>query len=310
MYFSSESTPLLIDYACHYSPRKGSAAIHNRPHPGGLTPISVGMPLAFAASDAADVFVAEERSGRFHTAPAAPHEMVVPTWDYPEKRAEPDSLWRFRRYAMLVKHEPGPRALPDYLVLRDGIESPMEDVWQNFHVLARSVERVDAHTFRFVGQLDQDLTLAVFGPDLLETRSQEWGWSGNSHQRRSAKFDTYEREYFGRWIPEDFEPGGWKGADSGERAVWLRLRAARGESDWMLVVVPHRKGTPPPRIERLSDNRVRVSRGETVEIVRIGDGASVERDGKTTVLLEPGEVEERAEETDFNPYPDLMPWQY
>jgi hypothetical protein len=42
-YFHSLSTPLAIDYACHYSPRPWHAAMHNRPDMDDQRPVAIGV---------------------------------------------------------------------------------------------------------------------------------------------------------------------------------------------------------------------------------------------------------------------------
>ncbi len=309
VYFAAEGAPLLIDYASHYSPRPWSAAANNRPNPGDLTPISIAAPRLFRAGAVADLFVADEHSGRFHTAPLPPHHVRVPSWDHPEIHRDEDELWRARRYAMLVKHG-SESGLPDYLVLRDEIDSPREPAWQNLHVLAREVRRTDPRTFRFRGQLGVDLTLWVFGPEIREVERRQWGWRGDSHQRRAAKFEAYEERYFGDWIPEDFEPGTWEG---GEMATWLRLRADPGRSEWTMLLIPHRADEAAATVRRVGPDTYRVERGGSVDVVRIaGDGGvSVSRDGREHVVLERDGMRAAERRTPPPlPWADSMPWQY
>ena len=83
-------------------------------------------------------------------------------------------------------------------------------------------------------------------------------------------------------------------ARHGEMARWLRVRGEAGRTDWLVVLMPHRRGSEPARVERLSPTSARISLGGRSEVVHLGsDGrhqAAVERDGKLTVLLDAGEV--------------------
>ncbi len=288
-YFAALGVPLALDYACHYSPRPWHAAMHNRPDMDDERPAAVACRRAFAASDVADVFVADERTRRLNAVPLEPHETHRPGWEYPWRTLPEGEAWTMRRYVMLVKHDPAESKLADYLVVRDEIRSP-EPVWWNLHMLARGIE-VDGQTVRFPGQLDVDATLHVLAPDLGEVQKREWGWDGDSTARRSTKGEAYEKAFFGKVIPKDFEPGTWK---DGERGKWLRLRGEAGLTRWLVLLIPHRKGTSAPTVERLSPTSARVTLGGETETVHLGsDGASqaaVERGGKRTVLLPAGEV--------------------
>ncbi len=322
VYFAGLGTPLAIEYACHYSPRLSSAAIHNRPHPGDLTPITIATPRRFETGETADVVVADEHSRRLTTAPLTPHETEVPSWDYPEVHLDEDDTWFFRRYAMLVKHEDALAAgddeadgPADFLVLRDEIDSP-EPTWWNLHVLGREIERVDERTFHFKGQLGVDLTVFVFGPDIVAVEKRKWGWRGGAGERRTTKFEDYEADLFGAWIPEDFKAGTWgEGDTGGEMARWLRLKAGSGRSDWLVVLMPHPSGEAPPDVEPLSPTSVRITHGGREQTVHLGsDGehqAAVVRDGETDVLIESETIGRWDElEWDHPAMPDLMPWQY
>ncbi len=293
-YFASLSTPLAIDYACHYSPRPNHAAMHNRPDLNGFLPLAIGVPRAFATNAVADVFVADEIATRVSHVPILPHETTMPGWEYPVTRLPEDKPWKFRRYAMLVKHAPASSRLPDYLVVRDEIESP-EPLWWNLHVLARAVRR-DGNTFVFTGQLGVDLAVHVLSPEIVEVEQRRWGWGGSLADKRGKKGAAYEAACFGRVVPEEFEFGTWKGPDGhgGEQAEWLRLRAAAGRSEWLVVLMPFRRGEQAPRVERLDGHRARVSLGSEAEIVCIGtmgdDQASVVQNGERSVLLPAGTV--------------------
>ena len=293
-YFASLSTPLAIDYACHYSPRPNHAAMHNRPDMNGLLPLAIGVPRAFATNAVADVFVADERATRVSHVPILPHETTMPAWEYPVTGLPDGKPWLFRRYAMLVKHDPASSRLPDYLVVRDEIESP-EPPWWNLHVLARGI-RTEGGAFLFSGQLGVELAVHVLSPDIGEVERRRWGWGGTLADKRGKKGAAYEAACFGRVIPEDFTPGAWKGPDGhgGEQAEWLRLRAAAGRSEWLVVLMPRRRGTEAPRVERLDGSGARVSLGSETETVRVGTKgehqASVIRNGDLTVLLPAGTV--------------------
>lgn len=291
-YFAGLGCPLAIDHACHYSPRPWSVAMHNRPDMDGLSPIAVAVPRAFATGDAADVFVADERTWRISHVPMLPHETVKPGYEYPTTTLPEDSPWTMRRYVMLVKHESTSSKIADYVVVRDEIRAP-KPAWQNLHILARSIAPQGERSFFFRGQLDVDLTVHVLGttPDRCEQRL--WGWGGDSSERRTTKGSEYEAKYLGQMIPEDFRPGSWDAA-SGERSQWLRLRAPQGRSDWLLVLTPHHCGTKAPDVESLGKNTIRVSLGDESEMIHLGtDGkfqAAVQRRGETKRLLDRGEV--------------------
>jgi hypothetical protein len=305
-YFAALGTPLAIDYACHYSPRPWHAAMHNRPDMNGLRPVAIGARRAFARSEAADVFVADERTREMNHVPLEPHHTTRPGWEYPTTRLPDEKPWTFRRYAMLVKHDPKTSRISDYLVLRDEIESP-EPVWWNLHVLAREVRR-DGSAFHFPGQLDVDATAHVLAPAVAEVHERRWGWGGSMDARRGKKGKDYETACFGRVIPKDFKRGSWDGGDGhgGEMAQWLRLKGDAGRTDWLVALVPVRQGETAPTVEALSATSARVRLGGETEVVHLGsDGrwqAAVERGGRTTVLLKAGEVRPWAE-VRFAPMP-------
>jgi len=301
-HFCSLGVPLAIDYACHYSPRPWSAAIHNRPDMNGKRPVAVAARRAFATSDAADVFVADERTTVINHVPMEPHLTTRPGWEYPETRLPQEKAWTMRRYTMLVKHDPGQSKIADYLVIRDEIASP-EPVGWNLHVLGRDIKRNGA-AFTFPGQLDVDLTAHIFGPPALEIEKRQWGWKNvKSADLRNTKGKQYEQKYFGAYLPKDLQRGTW---DGGEMAKWLRLLGPAGLSKWLVVLVPHRQGKDAPEVERLSETSARVTLGKEVEVVHLGsDGkcqAALERGGKTAVLLEAGRVKPWAE-VEFKPAP-------
>ena len=292
-FFASLGTPLAIDYACHYSPRPWSASMHNRPDVDGLRPVAIGDARAFVASEQADVFVADERTWTINHVPMIPHETIKPGWEYPTTTLPQETPWLFRRYAMLVKHDPARSRLADYLVVRDEIDSP-KPVWQNLHLLARSIEDKGPGVYFFPGQLDVDTTVHVFGPEPLAVEKRYWGWKGSGNERRSLKGDEYEQKLMGDLIPEDFQPGTWDADKRGERGQWLRIQGPAGKSAWLMVLLPGRKGSPAPAVKRLSDTSVRVTLGTETETFHLGsDGtfqAAVERDGRRQVLLVPGQV--------------------
>ncbi|MGB2822126.1 MAG: hypothetical protein WBF17_14170, partial [Phycisphaerae bacterium] len=91
--------------------------------------------------------------------------------------------------------------------------------------------------------------------------------------------------------PEDFQPGTWTG---GEMAQWLRVARPPGRSNWLVVLVPHRRGQAAPKVEKLSDTSARITLGKESEIIHLGTEAdhqaAVERNGKRTILLKAGEV--------------------
>ncbi len=306
-FFSSLGTPLAIAYACHYSPRPWHAAMHNRPDMNDKRPVAVAVRRAFRVSEAADVFVADERTRRISHVPLEPHRTDKPGWEYPTTLLDEAAPWTMRRYAMLVKHAPHREGIPDYLILRDEIVSP-EPVWWNLHVLARDIER-DGGRFIFRGQLGVDLTAHFLAPTVDRTMEREWGWRGRDGNRlRNLKGREYERKMFGAYVPEDFERGTWGRSDEqhGEMAQWLRVHGAAGRTDWLVALLPHRRGSKPARVEPLSPTSARITLGRRSEIVHLGsDGpyqAAVERDGQLTVLLGPGEVRPW-EELDFQPAP-------
>ncbi|MGB2822130.1 MAG: hypothetical protein WBF17_14195, partial [Phycisphaerae bacterium] len=97
-FFASAGTPLAIDYACHYSPRPWSAAMHNRPNMGEVRPVAVAVRRAFRKSAAADVFVADEKTRRINHVPMAPHHATKPGWEYPWSELPAETPWLLRRY--------------------------------------------------------------------------------------------------------------------------------------------------------------------------------------------------------------------
>jgi len=311
-YFASLGAPLAIDYACHYSPRPWHAAMHNRPDMNDLRPVAVAARRAFAKSPVADVFVADERTREINHVPLLPHETTRPGWEYPTTHLPAASPWTMRRYAMLVKHDPNASKLPDYLVIRDEIDSP-QPVWWNLHVLARDIRHSGA-SFTFPGQLDVDLTAHFLAPAVGEVQKRQWGWRGGagSGQLRTLKGEQYEKTFFGAWIPNDFRRGTWgKGDSSGEMAKWLRVKGAAGRTDWLVVLLPHlpaeadRPGAG-PKVDKLSPTSARITLGGESEVVHLGsDGkfqAAVERGGKLTVLLPAGAVKPWSA-VEFKPIP-------
>ena len=305
-HFCSLAAPLAIDYACHYSPRPWSASMHNRPDMAGLRPVAVGVRRAFAASEAADVFVADERTRTISHLPLEPHHTDKPGWEYPTTTL--DKPWTMRRYAMLVKHDPTRSQIADYLVLRDEIDSP-EPPWWNLHVLARDM-LPDGQRFGFPGQLGVDLTAHFLAPAVGEIEKRQWGWSieRTNGTRRNLKGEAYEKEHFGHVIPKDFLRGTWGKSfeQSGEMARWLRVKGGAGRTNWLVVLVPNLQGKPAPRVEKLSDTSARVTLGEETEVIHLGsDGkfqAAVERGDRQAVLLKAGEVKPWGE-LDFKPTP-------
>lgn len=310
-YFAGLGTPLAIDYACHYSPRPWHAAIHNRPDMNGKRPVAVAARRAFAKSAVADVFVADERTTEINHVPMEPHLATRPGWEYPTTHLDKDKPWTMRRYAMLVKHDPKTSPISDYLVIRDEIDAPETPHW-NLHVLGRSIKR-DGTAVHFPGQLGVDLTAHFLTNDLAGMEQRQWGWKNatdvrdSGGTRRTLKGEDYEKKFFGAWIPEDFTPGTWgKDKIGGEMAVWLRVKGQAGQSQWLVVLMPNLKDKPAPTVRKLSDTSAEISLGSVKEIVHLGsDGthqAAVERDGKLTVLLKPGEVKPWSE-LEFKPIP-------
>jgi len=310
LHFCSLATPLAIDHACHYSPRPWSASMHNRPDLAGKRPVAVAARRAFAAGPEADVFVADERTTLINEVPMEPHLATRPGWEYPTTRLPPDKAWTMRRWVMLVKHDAAKSKIADYLVVRDEIASP-EEVWWNLHVLARTIQRLDG-AVRFSGQLDVDLTAHFLAPEFRQAECRQWGWRGkDGGALRTIKGKEYEEKFFGAILPERFERGTWGRTDetTGEMTQWLRWRGDAGLSRWLVLLVPHLRGSPVPKVERLSDTSARVSLGDEAEVVHLGtDGrpqAALERGGRTTVLLRAGEVRPWAE-CEFKPLPPTL----
>lgn len=308
-HFCSLGTPLAIDHACHYSPRPWSASMHNRPDMNGLRPVAVAARRAFASQPGVgSVFVADERTTLISHLPLEPHNTTKPGWEYPTSNLPADKPWTMRRYTMLVEHDPAKSQLADYLVLRDEIESP-EPVWWNLHVLARDI-RQDGSRFTFPGQLDVDVTAHFLTPEVREVEKREWGWSRERKPGtlRGLRGEDYEREHFGRYIPQDFVRGTWGKTPehSGEMTKWLRVKAPTGRTNWFVLIIPHLQGRPAPKVEKLSETSARVTLGDDSEVLHLGsDGkaqAAVERDGKLAILLEPGEVKPWGR-LDFKPMP-------
>jgi hypothetical protein len=272
--------------------------MHNRPDMDDVRPVAIGVARAFVTNAVADVFVADERTTEINHVPLTPHETIKPGWEYPTTQLPADKPWTFRRYTMLVKHASG---LPDYLVVRDEIESP-QPVWWNLHIPARSIQR-DGQRFLFPGQLGVDTTLHVLSPGITDVQQRRWGWRGSVNDRRGKKGADYEAVCFGAVIPEDFQPGTWK---DGEQAEWLRLRGAAGRSEWLTVLMPNRRGEPAATVEKLSATSAKITLGNESETVYLGSDAThqaaVERAGKTTVLLPTGTVKLWSE-LQFDPLP-------
>jgi hypothetical protein len=308
-FFASLSTPLAIDYACHYSPRPWHAAMHNRPDMNNVRPVALGIPRAFATNAVADAFVADERTSEMNHVPLEPQYTSKPGWEYPTTFLPAEKTpWTFRRYAMLVKHDPRESKIADYLVVRDEIESP-EPVWWNLHILARAIEQ-QGGSFLFPGQFDVDLTAHVLTPEVGAVEKREWGWGGTLGDRRGKKGKDYESVCFGHVIPKDFKRGTWNPAPcpagGGEMAKWLRVQGAAGRTEWLVVLAPHKQGQPVPKVERLSPTSARIVLGGESETVHLGTAgkhqAAVERGGKTTVLLAAGVVKE-LDKVDFSEMP-------
>jgi len=295
-YFCSLGTPLALDYACHYSPRPWSASMHNRPDMNGVRPVTVGVRRAFARSEVADVFVADERTRRISHLPMEPHHTTRPGWEYPTTYLPAATPWTMRRYVMLVKHDPTKSRIADYLVVRDEIRSP-EEVWWNLHMLARDIQR-NGQVVSFPGQLDVDVDVHFISPALGEIQERRWGWSKERTKGslRNWKGEQYEREHFGHTIGADFERGTWGQSfeRSGEMGRWLRVRGRVGDTGWLVFLVPHRSGQPAPSVEKLTGTSARVSLGGDSEIVHLGTDAehqaAVERDGTLVVLLKERQV--------------------
>lgn len=295
-YFCSLSTPLALDYACHYSPRPWSASMHNRPDMNGLRPVAVGVHRAFATSQAADVFVADEQTRRISHVPMQPHQTVKPGWEYPTTFLLEDKPWTMRRYVMLVKHDPSRCQIVDYLVVRDEISSPQE-VWWNLHILARDIWR-NGQVMSFTGQLGVDVNVHFISPKLDKIEKRQWGWSKERTKGslKNWKEKQYEQEHFGHYIPDDFERGTWGRSfeHSGEMGKWLRVHAEAGRTNWLVILMPYLRGQEEPKIEKLSATSARVSVGQESEVIHLGtEGmyqAAIERYGKPVVLLDKGQV--------------------
>ena len=171
--------------------------------------------------------------------------------------------------------------------------------------MGRAID-INGQVARFPGQLGVDLTVHFLTPKLGAAQDRQWGWkNAKSTWRKGFHGQEYEKLFFGAYVPEGFAPGTWGKANydsqdpkdwaqSGEMAKWLRVRGDAGRTDWLVVLMPNRKGEPPPAVERLSPTSARVTLGDEVEVVHLGsDGehqAAVSRGGKTTVLLSKGQV--------------------
>lgn len=286
-HFCSLGTPLAIDHACHYSPRPWHAAIHNRPDMNNLRPVGVGQPLAFRSSEQADLFVAEETTTRMSHVPIEPHEAVKPGWEYPTTFLPESTPWRFRRYALLVKHGNKKSAPPDYLVLYDQIDSP-QPPWWNLHVLGRNMSAEEEGIYEFEGQLGVDLSVHVLEGETRDVALKKWGWSGPSNKRRELKGQTYEQQAFGQMIPEDFQRGTWS-EKKGEQTLWLRLKGPAGTSHRMVVLMPHNPTVGKPKVQHLRAGTVQISWNNEIEVIHLGPdaphAAAIERSASSHVLL-------------------------
>lgn len=314
-FFAGLGRPLAIDYACHYSPRPWHAAMHNRPDMDDLRPVAIGQPRAFSSNAVADVFVAEERTWDMNEVPLEPHNTDRPGWEYPTSHLAEKTPWTFRRYAMLVKHDPAKSPIADYLVVRDEIEAP-RPVWWNLHILSRSIQG-EAPVFTFPGQMDVDLKVHVLSPAPKAEQRRVWGWkNATSTWRKNIHGEEYEKMFFGAYLPEDLVHGSWctnrasqiakEYENSGEMAHWLRLKAEAGRSDWLVVLTPYLKGGKAPTVERLGPESARVSLDGASEVVHLGTGgrvqAGVERDGVLTTLIPAVKVNPFTE-AQFPPFP-------
>jgi len=310
-HFASLGTPLAIDHACHYSPRPWSAVMHNRPDMNGKRPVAVAARRAFAASEVADVFVADERTTEINEVPMEPHLAVKPGWEYPTVSLPQTKPWTMRRYAMFVKHDTAKSEMADYLVIRDEIDSP-ESVWWNLHVLGRQTLR-QGQAIIFAGQLDVDLTAHFLAPAIDQFEDRQWGWkSVDGAKLRTTKGDDYEKQFFGAWIPKDFVRGTWaKDAKSnpdrsGEMTKWLRVKGPAGQSNWLVILMPNLQGRPVPKVQGLSPTSARITLNDESETIHLGTDAqhqaAVERAGRLTVLLKANQVRPWSE-LDFKPIP-------
>ncbi len=197
---------------------------------------------------------------------------------------------------LLVDHDPAKSRIADYLVIRDEISSP-ETVWWNLHMLSRDIKRT-GQVVSFPGQLDVDVDVHFITPAIGEIQKRQWGWSRerNKGSLKTWKGEQYEAEHFGHYIPEDFERGTWDKdfAHSGEMGKWLRVKHKAGKSDWLVVLIPHLKGTAAAKVEKVSPTSAKITLGRETEIIHLGsDGkfqAAVAGNGKETVLLKAGQL--------------------
>lgn len=266
--------------------------MHNRPDIDGKRPMTIGEPRAFRNSPVADLFVADERATNISEVPIEPHVAMKPGWEYPIRSLPEEKTWKMRRFAMLVKHDPQKSKIPDYMVIRDEIISPELIGW-NLHVLGREIEG-GGPSFHFPGQLGVDLDAHFLNALSGKIQKSEWGWSGPASERREAKGADYEKRYFGKMIPDNFQRGSWKEED-GERTKWLRISGPAGASAWFVVLMPGLKGQSGPKVEKISETAAGITLGTETETIHLGTDAkfqaAVERNNQVTTLLASGALQ-------------------
>jgi len=337
-HFHANGTPISLDYNCSYDPRMDHAAMHNSMTFGKTGQLrhnrkghayeameelgATGHVGAFAATDVADVVVAERRGNALVMRPHDPQHVEFGR-QYPARDTGP---LVHRRFVALVKHPAG-GPMPDYLVVRDETRSDQPQQI-NVHLLGREAE-VSGHRVRATGQWDKDILIHFADArDLnIEQRSgwyfDEWqsypeqvlirpGESQAAWAERFAALDLPDNRTDMVFVPRgardkgDFDryferirqtdgkalmpPPGWEGTwQSGEYQLWLRCHTAPGSSA-LWVMVPYDRGGPEPTIETRDDGTaIRVSVGDASEVIAMpgtGHAVTLTRDGRTTTLLD------------------------
>ncbi len=332
-----DGRPVALDYNCSYHPRGDHAALHSSAtfgregtvkHNGRNEEVEAmeqaggrARRVAFATSEAADVFAAERTADSLTLSPVFPGDAEF-SRPYPSRKVSPI---RHRRWLMLVKPAKGSK-MPAFMVVRDEFDGS-EPVQLNLHLLAREILG-EGPLFRAPGQWDRDLTVFVAHAPIGKIEKRAWhyhdewmsgppayailpnetqaGWRSRLESLKRQQNltslpppdwkPTYHRdqkqntEWFDRIRATQgaalMPPHGWRGPwQYGEIQQWLRLHLdAKAQPLWVLFASPEGEV---PAFEASGDGEgVRVTyRGETRE-VRLGSrcGAVLVEAGKETIV--------------------------
>ncbi len=334
-----DGRPVALDYNCSYHPRGDHAALHSSAtfgkagtvkHNGRNKEVEAmeqtgarAHRIAFATSEAADVFAAERTVDSLTLSPIFPDDAEF-NRPYPSRKVSPI---RERRWVMLVKPAKGSK-MPAFLVVRDEFdgEGPVQ---LNLHLLAREIQG-DGPLFRAPGQWDRDLTVFVAHAPIEKAEKREWHYydewmfgpleyalqPGETQAEWRARLEALKKEQnLASLPPADWKPTyrdhkqnhewfdriratggqalqpppGWTGPwQYGEVQQWLRLHFAPDAKPlWVLFASP--EGEEPTFEATADGDGVRVTyRGETREI-RLGSqcGAVVVEKGKAKTIHAP-----------------------